>query len=239
MGISGHYQAIERANECFKVLSSFSRNVLIMRSTGEKMFKHTVASIVFFAASGVLNAQTTMPTSSTVRLRGVVQNVMATSLTLKERSGEIVELQLPENQAVIEVFPIAYSDIQTGSFIGVAALPQADGTQRAIAITVFPESARGTGEGHRPFDLQAQSTMTNATVAQVVALPSGRRLELKYKDGEKTIFVPPDAPVVSFRPGDRKLLVPGASVSLTAQVINAKPTVVRINAGRNGFALPY
>ena len=116
---------------------------------------------------------------------------------------------------------------------------KADGTQLAMAVTVFPESARGTAEGHRPFDLQPQSTMTNATVADVVAAPAGRRLRLKYKDGEKIIVVPPGAPIVSFRPGDRSLLVPGASVSLTAQAIDGKPTALRINAGRNGFALPY
>ncbi len=179
------------------------------------------------------------PATATVRLRGIVQAVTPQTLTLKERGGEVVELALPDKLVVAEVYPIALADIQPGSFIGTAALPQADGTQRAIAITVFPESARGTGEGHRPFDLQPQSTMTNATVADVTAAPSGRTLKLKYKDGEKTLVVPADAPVVTFRPGDRSLLVPGASVSLSAQVIDGKPTALRINAGRNGFALPY
>jgi hypothetical protein len=131
------------------------------------------------------------------------------------------------------------SEIQPGSFIGTAAMPQPDGTQRAIAITVFPESARGTGEGHRAFDLQPQSTMTNATVAEVAATPAGRRMQLKYKDGEKTLLVPEGAPVVTFRPGDRTLLVPGASVSISAQQIDGVPTALRINAGRSGFQLPY
>lgn len=184
-------------------------------------------------------AQAVAPLSSTVRLRGIVQTVTPDTMMIKERSGEIVSLRLPDKLVVSEVFPIALADIQPGSYIGTAALPQADGTQRAIAVTVFPESARGTAEGHRPFDLQPQSTMTNATVAEVVAAPSGRKLELKYKDGEKTIVVPPEAPVVTFRPGDRSLLVPGASVSLTAQVIDGQATALRINAGRNGFALPY
>jgi hypothetical protein len=158
---------------------------------------------------------------------------------VKERSGELIDLALPANLVVSEVFPITLADIRPGSYIGTAAMPQADGTQRAIAVTVFPESARGTGDGHRPFDLQPQSTMTNATVADVVAASAGRKLQLKYKDGEKTIVVPPEAPIVTFRPGDRSLLVPGASVSLTAQAIDGKPTALRINAGRNGFALPY
>jgi len=189
-------------------------------------------------ATSLVLAQATAP-SPVLRLRGVVQQVSASTLTLKERSGEVIELTLPAALVVSEVYPIALADIQPGSFIGTAAVPQADGTQRAIAVTVFPESARGAGEGHRPFDLLPQSTMTNATVDQVVAGASGRTLQLKYKDGEKTIVVPPEAPIVTFRPGDRSLLVPGASVSLSAQAVNGVPTALRISAGRNGFVLPY
>ena len=176
----------------------------------------------------------------TVRMRGTIQAVTTDSMTVKDRtSGEVVQLALTDKLMVAEVYPIALADIQAGSYIGAAALPQADGSQRAIAITVFPESARGAGEGHRPFDLSPQSTMTNATVGDVTVAPNGRSMTLKYKDGEKTLVVPPDAPVVTFRPADRSLLVPGASVSLSAQLVGDKPTALRVNAGRNGFALPY
>ena len=109
----------------------------------------------------------------------------------------------------------------------------------AIAVTVFPEAMRGTGEGHRPFDFMPQSTMTNATVADVTATPDGRKLQVRYKDGEKVIVVPQGVPVVTFRPADRSLLVPGASVSLSAQTIDGKPTAQRISVGRNGFNVPY
>lgn len=184
--------------------------------------------------------------AQTVRLRGTIEAATPTSLTVKERGGQTVTLALLPTLVVQEVYPIALADIQPGSFIGTAALPQADGTQRAIAVTVFPESARGAGEGHRPFDLQPQSTMTNATVADVAGVSDaaggaakGRTLKLTYQGGEKTVIVPPGAPVVTFRGGDRSLLVPGASVSLTAQEVNGTPTAMRINAGRNGFALPY
>jgi hypothetical protein len=177
---------------------------------------------------------------ASVRLRGTIVSVSASSMTVKDRTtGEVVELATPANVEVSETYPIALAEIRAGSFIGTAAVPQADGSQRAIAVTVFPESFRGRGEGHRPFDLLPASTMTNATVADVMAAPNGRTLQLKYKDGEKTVSVPPDAPVVTFRPGDRSLLVPGASVSLTAAQIDGKPTAIRISAGRNGFVLPY
>jgi len=197
------------------------------------------AVLALWAATGLCAAQAVPASASTVRLRGTVLAVTAGTLTVRDHSGEVVELVMPDTLVVSEVFAISLAEIKPGAFIGTAALPQADGTQRAIAVTVFPESARGTGEGHRPFDLQPQSTMTNATVAEVVATPAGRQLQLKYKDGGLTLVVPPDAPVVTSRRGDRSLLVPGASVSLAAQLVDGKPTVLRINAGRGGFVLPY
>ena len=200
--------------------------------------RYTVALALSLVAPLVL-AQTTAPAASAARVRGTIQAVAPGALTVKDRSGEVLELVLPPKVTVSEVYPMALADIQPGSFIGTAAMPQADGTERAIAVTVFPESARGAGEGHRPFDMLPQSTMTNATVADVVASPKGRTLQLKYKDGERAIVVPLDAPVVSFKPGDASLLVVGASVSLTAQLVDGKPTITRINAGRNGFQLPY
>ncbi|MEX8493179.1 hypothetical protein [Sphaerotilus sp.] len=192
------------------------------------------------AALPLCQAQST-PAAPTVRVRGTVQAVGPDTLTVKDRSGDTVELVLPAALVVSEVFPIARGDIQPGSFIGVAALPQSDGTRRAIAVTVFPEAARGTGEGDRPFDLLPQSTMTNATVAGVATVTQGRalQLQLQHKDGEARIVVPDDAPIVTFRRADRSLLVVGASVSLQAQVVDGQPTAARISVGRAGFVLPY
>jgi hypothetical protein len=175
----------------------------------------------------------------TVRLRGTIEALSDTKLTLRERSGQRTELALSPTYAVTEVFPITLADIKPGSFVGVGGMPQPDGSQRAIAVLLFPEDMRGTGEGFRPFDFLPQSTMTNATVADVAAIANGQKLELKYKDGAKTIVVPPDAPIVSVRPGDRALVVAGAPVAVNVQEINGQPTVVRVNAGRNGFAPPY
>ena len=180
-----------------------------------------------------------------VRIRGSIVSITPTNLVVKARSGEVVDLLMADNMRISEVYPIKLEDIKPGSYIGTAAMPQADGSQKAIAVSVFTEAARGTAEGHGPFDLLPQSTMTNATVEEVATLANsagganGRTLKLKYKGGEKTVIVPTDAPVVTSRPGDKSLLVPGASVSLFAQEVAGKATVMRINAGKDGFALPY
>lgn len=185
------------------------------------------------------------PAAPTVRLRGTIEAIDATSMRIKERSGQVVTLSRAPDMPVTEVVPITLSDIKAGSFVGTAAMPQPDGTQLALEVLVFPESARGSGEGHYPWDLQPQSTMTNATVADLAAapasVPGGQQLTLRYKGGEKTVIVPPNVPVVTFKPGkddEKVLLVPGARVLVTAQEKDGKPTALRMLVGRNGFAPP-
>jgi len=209
------------------------------------MFKRIAVSLAVLATSASLLAQTPAPASPQVRLRAVIEKIDAASITVKERSGEIITLMRPAAMDVTEVYPIALSDIKPGSYIGTAAMPQADGTQLALEVLIFPETMRGTGEGHRPWDLQPQSTMTNATVADLAAAPStvpgGQKMTLKYKDGEKVVIVPPGAPVVTFKPGkqdEAALLVPGAKVLITAKEQGGKPVALRMVVGRNGFAPP-
>ena len=198
--------------------------------------------VLLVNAAGAQTAAPASPASPTVRVRGNIVSVSATNLIVKARSGEVVDLLLANNMRISEVYPIKLEDIKPGSYIGTAAMPQADGTQKAIAVSVFPEAARGTAEGHGPYDLLPQSTMTNATVDDVATMPNtaaGRTLKLTYKGGEKIVMVPTDAPVVTSRPGDKSLLVPDASVSLIAQEVSGKPTIIRINVGKDGFVLPY
>ena len=178
------------------------------------------------------------PAAATMRLRGTIEKVDAGTLVLKERSGETITLVYADNFSVSEIVPIEIGAIQPGAFIGTAAMPQPDGTLKALQVTVFPEAARGTGEGSYAWDLQPGSTMTNATVADLIAAPQGRTLKLKYKDGEKTVVVPAVVPIVTFKPGDRALLVPGAKVQITAQLRDGKPTALRALAGRNGVGPP-
>jgi hypothetical protein len=184
----------------------------------------------------------TAPAAPTVRVRGTVVYADAAKLIVKDRGGEVVSLARVPNLPVSEVYRIKLADIRQGSYIGTAAMPQPDGTQRALEVLVFPAEARGTGEGHFPWDLEPRSTMTNATVADLAAAPAsvrgGQQLRLSYKGGEKTVIVPRDVPVVTFRPGTDALLVPGARVLVNAQDRNGMPTAVRVLAGRNGFVPP-
>lgn len=201
-----------------------------------------LAATALLATAAAPIAASAQAASQQVRIRGTIVRVDAKTLVVQDRGGEVVSLARPADMQLSEVYRIKLADIKKGSFIGTAAMPQADGTQKALEVVVFPEAARGTGEGHRPWDLLPQSTMTNATVADLAAAPKsvhgGQQLRLTYKGGEKTVIVPPDVPVVTFRAGTEALLVPGAKVLVNAQEKNGTPTALRVTAGRNGFAPP-
>jgi len=178
--------------------------------------------------------------SAPLRIRATIEKVNGSNITVKEKNGEVFNISINEITNISECLPITIEEIKAGSFIGSGAMPQIDGTLKAVEVLVFPESMRGTGEGHRAWDVLPQSTMTNATVAEVSvgSGPIGRTLKLKYKDGEKILLIPKDAPIVTFTPGDKSLLVVGAKLIVNLQEIEGKYIATRIIAGRNGFQPP-
>ena len=151
-----------------------------------------------------------------VRIRGAIESSDGPIYVVKSRDGNELKVSLADKPQIAGVVKASLSDIKQGSFVGVAAMPQADGSQTALEVLIFPEAMRGTGEGHYPWDLKPKSTMTNANVEQIGAVVDGRTLILKYKDGEKKIFVPADAPIVTFVPGDKSDLKLGAKVFVVA-----------------------
>jgi hypothetical protein len=157
-------------------------------------------------------AQTAQPS----RVRGTIEKIEGQNLAVKARDGGLVDIKLADKLAVTGVVKAKLADVAVGNFVGIAALPQKDGSLKAVEVLIFPEAARGSNEGHYGWDLMPESTMTNATVAERVAGVDGPTLTLKYKDGVTKITVPPEAPVVTFAPGDRALLTPGAGVFVPA-----------------------
>ena len=170
-----------------------------------------------------------------VRVRGTIEAVDGPLLTIKTREGSEVKAKLGDKTVVVAVVKATYADIKQGSFIGVTGMPQADGSQKCREIHIFPEAMRGTGEGHRPWDLEPKSTMTNATVDQMVTAKDDHTLTLKYKDGEKKIVVGADCPIVTYKPGDKAELKPGTKVFIAAATKEADGTLTfaRINVGRD------
>jgi hypothetical protein len=178
--------------------------------------------------------------SPTVRVRGTVEAADGPMLTVKSRDGQTTyKMKMADNVAVRGVVKASLSDIKENSFIGITGMPQADGSQKAMEIHIFPESMRGTGEGHRPWDLAPNSTMTNATVAQMVKSVQGDEIRVKYKDGEKKIVVAQNTTIVAFVPADKSELRPGAKIfAATNKKEDGTLEATTISVGRDGITPP-
>jgi hypothetical protein len=175
-----------------------------------------------------------------VRIRGTIESVDGPMLMIKSREGTDMKVRMTDNAAVFGVAKTAMSEIKPGSYIGVSAMPEPDGTQKALAVHIFPESQRGAAEGFRPWDLRPNSTMTNATVAETVAGTDGQNILVRYKDGEKKVVVPPQTPIVTFVTGDKSELKPGAKIIIFGAVKKDDGTLEanRVNVGRDGITPP-
>jgi hypothetical protein len=194
-----------------------------------------VRSALFsFAAFAAPAAQAQAP--QTVRLRGVIEKVDGNTVLAKSDKGDALTLNLAEKMLVVAVVKASLADIKDGAFIGSGAMPQPDGSQKAIEVHIFPEQMRGTGEGFRPWDGAPNSTMTNGTAGSAVTGVDGPVVTVKYKDGEKKIIVTPDVPIVRYEIADMSAVKPGVAFSIVAAV--KKPDgsfdISRINVGRDG-----
>jgi hypothetical protein len=193
-----------------------------------------LAGVALVAAFAVSSAWAQQPPQG-VRLAGKITAVDGPTLTVKTEKEE-VKVTVPANVMVIAGSKGTLADIKQGSYIGVGASPQADGSQKAIRVNIFAEPQRGVGEGFRPWD-RPNTTMTNATVDTTVASVDGQVVMLKYKDGEKKIIVGPDAAIINNVVGDKSELKPGANVAIAAATKNPDGSfsAARVNVGRGDF----
>jgi hypothetical protein len=201
------------------------------------LLRRVLVSLTVMAAVGSM-AWAQQPPA--VRIRGTIEAVDGPLLAVKSREGTDIKVRVTDNVVVFGVANIAMSEIKPGSYIGVSAMPQPDGNQKALAVHIFPETQRGVAEGFRPWDLRPNSTMTNATVATTVAGVDGQDILVKYKDGEKKVVVPPGTPIVTFLPGDKSELKPGAKIIIFGATNKDDGTLEanRVNVGRDGITPP-
>ena len=183
-------------------------------------------------------AQPFAPT--TMRVTGTIEAADANSITvLALEGGGTNKVFLTPDAKVFGVSTTTLAEVKPGAFVGVGATPNADGSQRAIRVTVFAESQRGLGEGFRPWDRAPHGTMTNATVAETVKGVDGQVLTVKYKGGDKRIVVPPDARILAYSVGDRSELKVGAHVAIlrAKRKLDGSWEADRVNVGR-GSVIP-
>src|SRR6202034_1113736 len=192
------------------------------------------AALVLVAAFAATAAQAQAP--QTVRLRGTIEKVDGNTVTAKSDKGDELKINLADKMTVVGVVKASMADIKDGAFIGSGAMPQPDGSQKAIEVHIFPEAMRGTGEGFRPWDGAPNSTMTNGTAGAAVTGVNGPVVTVKYKDGEKNIIVGPDVPIVKYEIGGMSDVKPGVAFTVVAAVKQPDGSfnVSRINVGKDG-----
>jgi hypothetical protein len=176
-------------------------------------------------------------TPQAVRLRGVIEKVDGQTVLAKSDKGAELKLNLADKMLVVEVLKASLADIKPGDFIGSGAMPQPDGSQKAIEVHIFAASMRGAGEGFRPWDGAPNGTMTNGTVDTTVTGVDGPVVTVKYKDGEKKIIVTPDTPIVRYVIGDMSAVKPDVAFAVVAAVKQPDGSfnINRINVGRDGL----
>ena len=230
-------------------------------------------SLALLAGLGALTALSTAaaiaapPPANAVRVRGTIQSMTAKVLTISSASGP-VRVLLAGPPSVVSVVPSSRAQIKPGSFLGIASVAGPNNTQRAAEVVVFPEAARGTGEGSYDWDLpvaaKGHSKMTNGTVSQSVShshmtngtmahshmtngtvksAANSAAITLQYKNGagmgSQAITLPPNIPVVTFAPGQASQLVPGAHVVVMAtRGANGSLKAGAVLVGKNGLTPP-
>lgn len=194
---------------------------------------------------------------SSPRLSGDVVALNGSTLQVKSSAGQTESVTLGSKLRVIAISPSNLSAIKQNDYVATTSVPQPDGTLNAVEIRIFPESMRGTGEGHRPMDNKPGDTMTNATVTNIGNAPKAgdtttnatvasvtnanksMKMTVKYKGGEKEVLISDKTPIYRMEDGDRSLLVPGAHVVLnTTKQGDGTMISERLTVGKNGIVPP-
>jgi hypothetical protein len=195
-------------------------------------------ALLVFTAAAICS--TPALAQETRRVRATIEKVDGSTLSVKTRDGEDLKITLADKPVFMAIVPATLADLKPGTFVGSGATPGPDGSLVAMEVHIFPESMRGTGEGHRPMEGPNQATMTNASVGTSVTAVDGQMLTLKYKDGEKKLLVTPKTAIVAYTPGDRAELKPGIKIYISAAQKQADGSLVaaRISYGRDGLTPP-
>lgn len=195
-------------------------------------------SVAVLALASVTSAAYAADAGAPTRIRGDIVSMSGDTLTVHRKSGDIVKIAVTDNTPVNALKNIKLQDIKPGSYVGTAATTGTDGKLTATEVLVFPEAARGRGEGHYAWDLGPKSSMTNANVDQVVQGTDGRNLQLSYKGGNNEVMVPDNVPVVTIAPATHDDLKAGKQVFVVATPNGSSYAAQQIVVEKDGVKPP-
>jgi hypothetical protein len=169
-----------------------------------------VAAAVVFAVSAASAQQPS-------RIRGQIEKADGAMLSVKLRDGAMLNVKVADDARVAALVKAAAADIKNDSYIGVAGMPQADGSIEAFSVHIFLPAQRGVvPDRHGPWDAKPGSTMTNAYVENIVTGKDGQTVMVKYKEGEKKITITPQTAITAVAPGSKDELKAGTQIIIMA-----------------------
>lgn len=188
---------------------------------------------VLLATAGAAGAQTP------ARVRGTLTAIDGNVLSVKSREGQDLRIELAPNATFSYMKKLSLADVRPGTALGTSAVTGPDGKIVALELHLFPAGRPVPNEGHRPWDLEPNSTMTNGRVTAMVEAGSGRELILSYKDGTQRVVVPANIPIVASQEGDRSLLVVGEyALFAISGGADGKLTATRVQITKDGVKPP-
>jgi hypothetical protein len=189
-----------------------------------------------FLAAGLLLVSAAAIAQTPMRIRGTITHLDGDVLSVKTRQGQDVKIHLAPNLTVSAAKVVTLADFGPGAYVGSTAKKNAAGQLVASEVHRLPPQAP---PGHTPWDSAPGDTMTNANVGHVVKAAGGNELTLEYKGGSQKILVPDGTPIIDFVPGDKSLLVPGATVFIAASVAaDGKISAPRVAVSKDGAKPP-
>jgi hypothetical protein len=196
--------------------------------------------IALFASALMLAFPSFAQQPQTVRLRGAIETIDGPNLTIKSRKGESVKVRLADNARASAIVKASVADLKPNTYIGVTSVPAPDGSDKAVAVHIFPEERRGTAEGRMNWDLLPDSKMTNGAVNLQVVGVQGGIMTVTYKGQESKIALTPETTIVAFGAGDRSELKPRTQIIIFAATRNEDGTLQApaISYGRDGLTPP-
>jgi hypothetical protein len=176
-----------------------------------------------------------------VRSRGVIESIDGPNLNIKSRSGETLKVRLAANPRVSAIVKASAADLKPNTYVGVTSVPAGDGSEKAVAVHIFPEERRGTAEGRMNWDLLPDSKMTNGALnlLQVQGVQGGI-MTVTYKGQEAKIALTPETKIVALTGGDKSELKPGTQIMIFAATRGEDGTLEgpAISYGRDGLTPP-
>jgi hypothetical protein len=189
-----------------------------------------------FLLAGCLASGLALAQPAQQRIRGTITGLEGDTLSFKSREGQEMKVTLAPNVSIGAAKKIALTDIKPGFFVGTSAVKGKDGMLTAREVHVLPPN---TNPGHRPWDLEPGSTMTNGNISSTMQSVEGRVLTVEYEGGMQKVLVPENVPVVEGIPATRADLVPGAYAILTVTAPDGgKITAQRVQVTKDGVRPP-